>query len=373
MHVQSAVAVAVEMTSRGLAETVMVSLHLDTASLAGDPARPLTRGGGPTVAILGVAACRFPDCAGGRGCSRSDEVIRWAAGKRGHSETWVSTREPRAGIDSAVSESRAHTSHPTPWVIAHRARSSAFLPENAASGAVAALDAGCDGIEIDVRRTRDGRLVLMHDATPLRTTTGDLDIRRRRVEASSLADLRRLRLRGADPDMGVATLEDVLPIVLDRGAVVIVDVKDTRSVPGIWDDLLTVLRRLPPRWREQTIVQSRDEDELRRLRTALPSIGSSLICWRTPRVTARDPAAPAVLSRPWWAATRRSLAEDHAHGQRVLVWTVNEADQMDRLLDRGVDGIITDEPHLLLDLLARSATASRSGARPRGGAVSHRR
>ena len=269
--------------------------------------------------------------------------------------------------------SGVRTVHTPMRVIAHRARSSASAPENAACEAVAALDAGCDGIEIDVRRTRDGHLILMHDATPLRTTTGDLDIRRRRVEASSLADLRRLRLRGADPDTGVATLEEVLPIALDRGAAVIVDVKDTHPVSGIWDDLLTVLRRLPPGWREQTIVQSRDEDELRRLRTALPSIGSSLICWRTPRVTTRDPAATAVLSRPWWAATRRSLAQDHAHGQRVLVWTVNEPDQMDRLLDRGVDGIITDEPRLLLGLLARPAAASRRVAGPRRGAVNHRR
>ena len=52
-------------------------------------------------------------------------------------------------------------------MIAHRGRCSLTGPENTLAGAMAALDAGCDGVEIDLRRTKDGHLVLMHDPTSL--------------------------------------------------------------------------------------------------------------------------------------------------------------------------------------------------------------
>jgi glycerophosphoryl diester phosphodiesterase len=84
-------------------------------------------------------------------------------------------------------------------VIAHRGRCTVAGPENTIAGAMAALDAGYDGLEVDVRRTADGALVLMHDPTPMRTTfareADGQQVRHRPVETTSLAQLRMLGLR----------------------------------------------------------------------------------------------------------------------------------------------------------------------------------
>ncbi len=241
--------------------------------------------------------------------------------------------------------------------IAHRGRCSLTGPENTLAGAIAALDAGCDGVEIDLRRTKDGHLVLMHDPTPMRTTFARVApgerVRRHPVETSSLADLRTLGVRTPDlvehPELCVPLLSDVLLPAARRGALVFVDVKDASS-SRVWPDLERELSQLSVTQRSRVVVQSRCADELLQLQRVLPEITTSLmVTWSAVR-TAGAEGGPAMTSRPWWAASGSTIAREHAHGRRVFAWTVNKQRQMADLIGRGVDGIITDEPLRLLDL-----------------------
>jgi len=243
-------------------------------------------------------------------------------------------------------------------VIAHRGRSSLAGPENTVVGALAALADGCDGVEVDVRRTRDGALVLVHDPTPLRTTfardaAGEA-VRRRPVEASRLEELRSLGLRnpggGRHPEWQVPLLRDVLRPALWRGAVVVLDVKDVHPSEPIWASLTEELALLPAGWRHRTVVQSRNDEALRRIQRELPGLSTSLMTWGTVRSTLVE-GGFSMTSRPWRTTSASTIAREHAHGRRVLAWTVNQTHRMLQLLDRGVDGIITDEPLLLLDLV----------------------
>jgi glycerophosphoryl diester phosphodiesterase len=245
-----------------------------------------------------------------------------------------------------------------PLVIAHRGRCSVAGPENTTAGAAAALDAGCDGVEVDVRRTEDGELVLMHDPTPMRTTfargaEGEL-ARRRPVETSCLAELRTLGVRTPDgvehPEWLVPLLSEVLRLALQRGAAVVIDVKEPRPVSLLWSSLVDELRQLPMGCRERVVVQSASAGALLVLRRALPEISTSQMSWGPVHATP-DEGGPSIRSRPWWTAFAPTIVRDHAKRRRVLAWTVNTKHQMLDLMSRGVDGIIPDEPLVLLDLI----------------------
>lgn len=244
-----------------------------------------------------------------------------------------------------------------PQVIAHRGRCSPNSPENTVSGALAALEAGCDGVEVDVRRTKDGELVLMHDPTPMRTTfareAGGDRVRRHPVESSCLADLRLLGVRSTarveHPEWLVPLLSEVLLPAVRRGSVVVIDVKEAPS-GLVWPSLTRELGGLPVNWRRHVVVQSRCASDLLRLRRALPGITTSLMVAWGAVPTAHQEGGPTMTSRPWWAASAPTIAREHAQGRRIFAWTVNKRRQMIDLVGRGVDGIITDDPPLLLKL-----------------------
>jgi len=123
-------------------------------------------------------------------------------------------------------------------VVAHRAahaptaHNPAGLPENSLPAIEAAIAMGCDMVELDVRATADGVLVLMHDAAIDRTTTGSGYLHR--MEAADLADLRLRAADGSPTDHAIPTLEEALRAC--RGRIMVnVDAKVGPAVAGALD------------------------------------------------------------------------------------------------------------------------------------------
>jgi len=222
-----------------------------------------------------------------------------------------------------------------PLVIAHRG-ASAEKPENTLAAFRRALARGADGLELDVRLTRDGVPVVFHDAT-LRRLTGAPG----RLATRSWRELKKLRVRGAG---SIPRLADVLALVRGR-AVVQIELKRGTTVAPV----VRVIRRA--RAAGWVILASFETGLVRRARRLAPEIPRMLIAkGRSPDKLLRTMTAlgAAGLSLHHHAVRNRALVTRiHRQGGTVWCWTVNTAPAMRRLAARGVDAILSDNPALL--------------------------
>jgi glycerophosphoryl diester phosphodiesterase len=252
-----------------------------------------------------------------------------------------------------------------PLAIAHRG--GAHLgPENTMAAFAMSTALGLGYLESDVRLTADGELVCFHDEALDRCTTGTGP-----VAAHTLADLRaRVRVGGTEP---IPTLREALEAFPDTCFTV--DLKDQAAiapmarllqrrdyaervcVAGAWDGWLQLLASQAPHvrtalgWRSLAALISA-------AKAGLP-VPAGLVQGRFAHVPVQLGRLP-INSE---ALVRRA----HRLGIRVVVWTVDEPDLMHRLLDMGVDGIITDRPDVLRSVLINRRQWTSMGALPYAG------
>jgi glycerophosphoryl diester phosphodiesterase len=245
-----------------------------------------------------------------------------------------------------------------PLGMAHRG----FAPdglENTMAAFAAAVALGVTHVETDVHATKDGRIVAFHDPLLDRVSDG-----RGAISSLTWAEVRRVRVGGREP---VALLEDVLDAWPDLR--VNIDVKDWPAIRP----LAEVLRR--PGVLDRVCVASFDDRRTLGVRRALgPDLAARLATspgrrgvtrWRLgatvpgpagTRAARRGTAGHVAVQVPQGAGplrvvTRRSVDVAHGLGVQVHVWTVDEADEMHRLLDLGVDGLISDRADVLQRVL----------------------
>ena len=240
----------------------------------------------------------------------------------------------------------------SPLVIAHRGARD-VAPENTLAAFEAAIAATADGIELDVQACATGEIVVLHDASVDRTTNGSGALGAMSFSAVRSLDAGRWF---ADRFAGerIPTLDEALELA--KGNLMVnVEIKSVR-----WRDS-TLAREVARIVRahsmtDDVLISSFNPAALYHIHRAAPSLSRALLY--SPR--------PAQPFRQAWA--RRLLALDalhpqytlvdeaavrHAHevGCRVNAWTVNEQEDMLRMIALGVDGIITDHPARLRVLL----------------------
>ena len=255
---------------------------------------------------------------------------------------------------------------PGPLVFAHRG-ASADLPEHTLGAYRRALAEGADGLECDVRLTRDGHLVCVHDRRLDRTSTG-----RGLVSARTLAELDEYDFgswhpggRDAPTRTPVLTLDLLLRTVLECGRPVrlLVETKHpSRYGAAVERRLTALLERYglthpKPDDPVQVTVMSFSPLALRHMQALAPDIPTVLLLEvLLPGVRLRrlpfgapiaGPAVDLIRARPAMVRTLRSA------GSGIYVWTVNDPADVDLVLEHGVDGIITDRPRFVLDRLGR--------------------
>jgi glycerophosphoryl diester phosphodiesterase len=254
-----------------------------------------------------------------------------------------------------------------PVNLAHRG-ASARAPENTLEAFRLAVESGAGGLELDVHLTRDGHVVVIHDSTLDRTTDGTGP-----VAEMTLDELR-------DPDAGhnfspddgdtlpyrglglhIPTLAEVLREF--PGVAVNIDIKADR--PGIEAAVLNVLREAGAEGRVLVVSSRRSAvRRFRRMTEGRISTGASR--WETGVFYGLSNLRLEQLLRPAYDAlqvpvrhrgiplvTRRFVEAAHATGVRVDAWTINEPGEMRRLLDLGVDVIMTDRPGTLADVIGQ--------------------
>ncbi len=229
--------------------------------------------------------------------------------------------------------------------IAHRG-ASALAPENTMAAFERAIDLGADVVELDLHLTRDGELVVIHDDTLDRTTDG-----RGPVHERSLEELKRL---DAGRWFGQAFVGQRIPTlseVLDRFAKKLplaLEVKaGSTFFPGIEERVVAALRQHSAI--EQAAVASFDHFALRRLKEIEPTLRTAaLLVGRPVPMSAIGGACAAdAMALEASLVTKSEVEACRAAGLQLVVWVVNEPDQMRRFIGLGVDGIITDRPDLL--------------------------
>ena len=250
-----------------------------------------------------------------------------------------------------------------PLVIAHRG-GAGLWPENTLHAFERARAAGTDVLEMDVRSTADGALVIHHDETVERTTDG-----RGRVGELTLAELKRLDaghrwtpdggrtypLRGAG--LSVPTLEEVFARHPD--ARFVIEIK--QDAPPLAAPLCRALREHA--MTKRVLVASFWQSTLDDFRRACPEAATSaalregyefLALFKTGLGDSYRPSMQALQSperlRGWQVLTREFVETAHRLNLQVHAWTINDDADMRRLLDLGVDGIITDYPDRLAAL-----------------------
>jgi glycerophosphoryl diester phosphodiesterase len=245
---------------------------------------------------------------------------------------------------------------PRPLVAAHRG-GALLWPENSLTAFRGALALGVELLELDVHLSRDGEVVVIHDPTLERTTTG-----RGAVADHAAADLAALTLRGADGE-GVPRLRAVLDLAKRTPVRLLVEIKvgvNRVRYPGIEAKVLGLLRETGLLGR--TTVMAFEWDALERLRALEPAVRlTGLLSRRGAEQLGGVRAAAerlAQLGANDLGVERTLLSSDavaavHAAGLTIGVWTVNDPEELRRVLDSGVDYVTTDRPDLALQLRGR--------------------
>lgn len=242
--------------------------------------------------------------------------------------------------------------------IAHRG-SSFEMPENTLAAFQEAIDDKADLVEIDVQRSADGVLVVMHD-TDLRRTTNVEEVYPDRtsylVKDFTYAELQLLDAgswKGAEfVGEPIPTLEEVIDLVRPSRSGLLVEIKAPHLYPGIAQDLVDVLAAEPGYLQsavanERLVVQSFDWGFMREFDTLLPQVPAGLL--GTPTVAQLPELSTwAEQVNPHYSSvTADYVGAVHEWGMDLNTWTVDDPTVMRRMIDLGVDGIITNKPDVL--------------------------
>ncbi|MCB2117044.1 MAG: glycerophosphodiester phosphodiesterase [Rhodobacteraceae bacterium] len=240
--------------------------------------------------------------------------------------------------------------HPTPIAFAHRG-GSLEVEENTIEAFAHAAGLGYSHVETDVQVTRDGVAVIFHDDTLERMTGEDV-----RVDALSWDELKGRRTKGghAIPRLD-SVLEEWPDLFLNLEA----------KADGAVAPMAEAIRAAGALGRVcvGSFVAERTAEAVRRLGPGLlwsPGQGGVLRLWlRGWGLPLALPPFGAVQVPPSHkgipVVTQRFVRAAHALGVQVHVWTVDAAEEMERLLDLGVDGLMSDRPTLLKEVIARRA------------------
>jgi glycerophosphoryl diester phosphodiesterase len=223
-----------------------------------------------------------------------------------------------------------------------------------------ALALGADFLELDVHLTRDGEVVVIHDATLERTTTGTGPVRER-----TLAELGALRPKdrdGAVIEEGIPTLDQVVALAAAGKRQILLEIKTDerrRRYPEIEEKVFAVLDR--HRFTPFTVVMAFEGATWRRLRELRPDARVAALYSARMLPAARVTAELEALRRAGVAFVgleQALVGADVARQARLAgltlgVWTVNEREAIARFIDQGVGVVITDRPDLAKELLGR--------------------
>jgi glycerophosphoryl diester phosphodiesterase len=225
-------------------------------------------------------------------------------------------------------------------------------------------DLGVDVLEMDVHMTKDGQIVLIHDARVDRTTNGE-----GAVSELTLAEIRSLEV-GVNwtqdgqsyPYRGQGLQIPTLIEVFERFPSYPMNIEIKQETPSLAEPLCALIRQY--NMAEKVIVPSSSDTAIRDFRQACPEVATAPSTSEVRNFVLLNFVFLSGVLRPDYQAFQVPMASggipivrrafvDAAHRQniQVHVWTINDRAVMETLIDMGVDGIMTDKPEMLLEMI----------------------
>ena len=243
-----------------------------------------------------------------------------------------------------------------PLIYAHRG-ASAFAPENTVPAFILAAEQGADGIEFDVKVTKDGKVIVLHDQTLDRTTTGTGNFKN-----FGFDELRKLdagiKFHEKFKGVRIPTLEEVFEAV---GGKLGINIELTNyATPN--DDLIEKIANILRQSNDHSNIMfsSFNWGNLKKARTLCPDIPCGLLAlgsiagWTSRSFLARN--VPHEAIHPYFTDVNEGyVGKIHRQDKKMNVWTVDDPIEMIRLRDLGVDMIMTDDPLLAIKTLRTAA------------------
>lgn len=258
------------------------------------------------------------------------------------------------GVGVATSGDAGHSTENVRVLVAAHRGGADLWPENSLQAFRGALALGVDYVQLDVHVSRDGEVVVIHDATLDRTTTGVGPVRDR-----SVTELRALRLKdsaGAVMNEGVPTLSEVLQLAAPDSRQLLIEIKagpDQARYPGIEDKVVSLLDR--HRMAGAVTVLSRESETWRRLRALRPRLRTGVLypprAGEAPRPvsSALDEAVRGGAVLFWLPpalVTPTVVTQARQSGVFLGVGPVNDVSALRRAIEMGADLVISDRPDL---------------------------
>lgn len=258
----------------------------------------------------------------------------------------------------------------SPEVYAHRG-GGLLWPGNTTLAFDEALRVGADVLEMDVRATRDGVLVLMHNPTVDETTDGSGPVSDYTYQKLQMLDAGyrwgpdKFPYRGKG--IRIPTLEEVFLMYRDRSVRMNIEIK--QIMPSIIDRFCGLVRKYD--MADKVLIASFSTSVLRQVRAQLPQAATSAGTWELfvfyllHRLNLTDRYHLPVQALQFWSnvgpfpiITESLVSAAHRYRLEIHGWTVNRQEEMRRLIRLGVDGIITDDPKLLINEMNRQGKDS---------------
>ena len=216
--------------------------------------------------------------------------------------------------------------------VGHRG-AKAYAPENTLASFKKALEIGVDAIELDVRKTKDNQIVVIHDADVKRTMNGE----------GLVSELTLAQIKGFSDDgrEKIPTLAEALDF-LDKKVKVLVELKEA----GIEEQVLSIVH---DRGLEKNVVIiSFLEEALKKVRKLNKSIETGLIYAKhiNPVKAALELKANYLVALYRFTHTA-TVQKAHENGLKIIVWTINTSQEAQEYAKKGIDGIASDKPDIL--------------------------
>jgi glycerophosphoryl diester phosphodiesterase len=221
--------------------------------------------------------------------------------------------------------------------IGHRG-AKAYAPENTLTSFKKALEIGVDAVELDVRKTKDNQLVVIHDADVKRTTDGE----------GLVSELTLKEIKGFSAEEGekIPTLQESLDF-LDKKVKVFVELKEE----SVEEQVLSIVHERG--LEKNVVIVSFLEEALKKVRALDKEIETGLIYakHKNPVKAALELKANYLLALYRFTHTA-NVEKAHQNGLKIIVWTINKPQEVEEYAKKGVDGIASDNPDILIQASA---------------------
>ncbi len=233
---------------------------------------------------------------------------------------------------------------------AHRGASK-YYPENTILSLKEGIKTGANGLEIDVHKTKDNRLVVIHDEDVERTFKG-----KGLVKDMILDELRNLKCRNKNfednLECRIPTLEDVLELVKSYNVILNIELKtDEIHYEGIEKDVIELVNRYG--LKKQIILSSFNHESIRICREIDSEFETGLLYSNSTEnmVQYAKEVGASAIHPDLRLVSEELIKEANENNIKVNIYTVNSPSYMRKLIEAGVNGIFTDYPDLLNEII----------------------